>query len=240
MTDEIRFDLDAMHTEVIAHQTRTLESVSAGRREPQPLIPYRVVGWEARGQAFGASELGVLLGVSPYEDRASLIRRKATGERIHSKPAMKLGSCLESGILAFYREMTGREAKAWPPRQTIACDAFPHLVVTPDATEDGGPLLEIKHSAGGKGWGVGSVIDDAEGFTTHAGSAAPLHYQVQVQGQMAVTGHAHCRIVGLIRGRLRVYEVPRHEGVIARIRQECIDGWNEVQQLRKELAREEK
>jgi hypothetical protein len=237
-TDEISFDVDAMHTDVVAYQRRTLESVACAG-EPSALIPYRVVGWGSRGQAFGASELGILLGVSPYEDRDSLIRRKATGERIPSKPAMKLGSCLESGILRFYAEMTGREVKAWPAQQSVACDAFPHLVVTPDATEEvDGPLLEIKHSAGGKGWGVGGVISDHEGWTRHDGTAAPLHYQVQVQGQMAVTGHAHCRIVGLIRGRLRIYEVPRHEGVIARIRSECVSGWGEVLRLRQELARE--
>lgn len=237
-TDEISFDVDAMHTDVIAYQRRTLESV-ASTANARPIIPWHEVGWGARGDAFGASELGALLDVSPYEGRASLINRKATNERTPSKPAMVLGICLEDGILRFYSAMTGRKVTPWVARRTIASIAFPHLVVTPDAVDDDADvLLEIKHSAGGRGWGVGAVIDDCDGYTTHEGQAAPLHYQVQVQGQMAVTGHAHCRIVGLIRGRLRIYEVPRHEGVIARIRSECVNGWGEVLRLRQELARE--
>jgi predicted phage-related endonuclease len=239
MSDAPDFSLDAMHTDVIAHQRRTLESVGA-KPATRPLVPWHEVGWEARGQAFGASELGALLDVSPYEDRLSLVHRKATGERTPSKPAMVLGSCLEDGILRFYAEMTGRKVTPWTARRTIASVAFPHLVVTPDAVDDSGDvLLEIKHSAGGRGWGVGAVIDECDGYTTHEGSAAPLHYQVQVQGQMAVTGHKHCRIAGLIRGRLRIYEVPRHAGVIERIRRECVSGWAEVLRLREQAALKE-
>lgn len=237
MSDEISFSIDAMHDDVIAHQRRTLESVAGTPGPSRRPVQWHEVGWGARGDAFGASELGALLDVSPYEDRSSLIARKASGERSPSKPAMVLGSCLEDGILRFYAEMTGRKVTPWVARRTIASIDFPHLVVTPDAVDDtSDALLEIKHSSGGRGWGVGAVIDECDGYTTHEGGAAPLHYQVQVQGQMAVTGHRHCRIAGLIRGKLRIYEVPRHEGVIARIRQECIRGWAEVLRLREQAA----
>lgn len=198
---------------------------------------YRKVGWEARGESFGASELGALLGVSPYETREQLIDRKARKTKTASTFAMRAGSYLESGILTMYAKETGRECEEW--QETIASDALPHLVVTPDARESGTlTLVEIKHSAGGKGWGVGDVIDRLEAYTVHEATAAPLHYQVQVQGQLAVTGYEHCRIVGFIRGNLRVYEVPRHEGVIRRIREECARGWDEVLRLREGLALE--
>ena len=239
MESEPRFDLDAMHAAVIAEQSRDLASLAAHTLAPS--APFRFVPWESRAEAFGASELGALLDVSPYESRADLIYRKAHAIDVHRKPAMLLGQCLEAGILAFYVALTHREAHPWGERKTIASDAFPRLVVTPDASEPDagtGPcLLEIKHSAGGKGWGTGRVIEEHEGFTVHEGAAAPLAIQVQTVAQLAVTGYPRARVVGLIRGKLRIYEIARHEGVISRIREECVSGWAEVAALRAASAR---
>jgi hypothetical protein len=234
-------DLDAMHADVVAHQQRTLDSVGAPKGAAlAPGAPYRAVGWDERAEAFGASECGALLGVSPYESREDLIVRKAHRLRTESRPVMRIGTFLEEGILRLYAHESGRVCTPWAPRFTVASDAFPALVCTPDAVEDTGALVEIKFSGGGRGWGTGEVIEDLPAYTVHKASAAPLHYAVQCQAQLAITGREHCRLVGLIRGRLRVYEVPRHEGVIARLRDEAPKAWSEVLRLREvSAAREE-
>ncbi len=236
MTDEPDFSMDGMHAAVVADQQRALDDVGLLTAAPEALRVFRRVGWEARREAFGASEIGALLDASPWESRADVVRRKASGEELPRKPAMLLGACLESGILAYYVALTHHEATAWETRGTIASDAFPRLVVTPDAHEPdagtGPTLLEIKHSAGGRGWGTGHVVEEYDGVTVHEGRAAPLHVQIQVQGQLAVTGYPRARIVGLIRGKLRVYECERHDGVIARIAAECVSAWRDVEVLR--------
>lgn len=204
---------------------------------------YRVLTWEERGNGFGASEAGALLDVSPYESRDSLIYRKAHRLRTDSKPVMRIGQFLERGILELYAHESGEAAVAWVgddgKPQTLGSLREPLMIATPDAhvtnTRRG---VEIKFSGGGRGWGTGDVIRDLPAYTIHAGSAAPLMYQLQAQQCMAVTGYDEWPIVGLIRGRLRVYHVERHEGAIARLFEEIPRAWAEVLRLRGD-AREE-
>ena len=236
------FSLEAMHGRVLRAQSKDLGAIGGGTAPAS--LGYRVVRWEDRGEGFGASEAGALLDVSPYESRDGLIYRKAHRIRTESKPVMRIGQFLEHGILALYAHESGEDVEAWVGEdgkpQTLASLAQPLMIASPDArVRDTRRGIEIKFSGGGRGWGTGDVLSDLPAYTIHDGRAAPLMYQLQAQQCMAVTGFDEWPIVGLIRGRLRVYAVERHEGAIARLHEEIPRAWDEVLRLRSAVAREE-
>jgi putative phage-type endonuclease len=167
----------------------------------------------ARRQGITASEIAIVMGLSPYSSPFALYHRK-TGDLPEQadSTAMALGRHLEQFVAEaftermpeFYRDGTGRELFAHPDR--------PWQLATPDRLlydmepdeHDGrgwsrAPLavLETKTDAGYDGWG-----DDGT-------DVIPVHYRCQVLWQMDVlgvgTGYVACLF--LHSRTLRVYEL---------------------------------
>lgn len=113
--------------------------------------------WDAmRAGRVGASDIGVIVGVSPYESRAQLLHRKAglLALKARSK-AMERGDLLESAILTYLQakydatidqDLTG----------TWVDEADERLSCTPDGITTDGLLFEAKSTsdrATEHGWG---------------------------------------------------------------------------------------
>lgn len=169
----------------------------------------------ARAHGIGASEVAALLGEDPYTTREELIAlKRGEVEGFAGNRATRMGHHLEPWILQEYAEEHGVVAVrwAWMLRSTIT----PHLYATPDGCEeDGLVLLQVKSTS--QNWKT----------TKKYGGSPPLHVQIQVQAELAVTGYDHDRVLALhLPSReLYVWTYEPHEGLIDRIRNEVETAW---------------
>ena len=176
------------------------------------LVPARdEAAWlEARRAGVTASEIAVLMGLSPYGSPFELFHRKlgtlpATGPDAN---VMERGRVLEPYIAEkfgqlrpeFWIDGTGRELYAHPDR--------PWQMATPDRTlhqrtHDGGyflrpaAVLECKTDGGSDEWG------------DEGSDEIPVHYRCQVLWQMDVLGTDRALVACLVvdRWKTRVYEL---------------------------------
>lgn len=154
----------------------------------------RAAWLEERRQGVGASEVGILFGVSPYGSLLSLWAEKTgreTAERsTQSEMAMRIGNELEAFVIKLAEEETGltieRNSASMVMLDHRTVRATPDGIITPD---DGGAMgcMDAKvvgpHNSGE--WLDGIV---------------PLTYVLQLQTQMAVTGCSWALIAGLLMG----------------------------------------
>ena len=178
-------------------------------------MTYRVVCCESdrerwlleRRQYLGASEIAIVLGLSPWSSPLDLwARKRGLVPDLPPTDAQRWGRRLEDVVLAGYAEDTGRECHEW--QELLVSQRWPWMSCTPDAWQavDGErQILELK--------------------TSHAGAAhewrdgdAPAHYLLQVQQQLAVTGYPRGTLACLIGGReLRYLDIERDDEIIVRI-----------------------
>ena len=96
---------------------------------------------EARRSHVNATDLPVLLGISPWKCEQDLADEKAGGNGTESTLVMRVGSALEDLIADAYAAQTGRKVRRvrglWESR------AIPWAAASPDATA-AGRLIEIK------------------------------------------------------------------------------------------------
>ena len=96
---------------------------------------------EARRTHITATDLPVLLGISPWKCEQDLADEKAGGNGTESTLVMRVGSALEDLIADAYATQTGRKVRRvhglWESR------AIPWAAASPDATS-AGRLIEIK------------------------------------------------------------------------------------------------
>lgn len=168
----------------------------------------------ARRTGIGASEIGILLGLSPYSSPLEVWARKLEMlPEIEDSPYMETGRVLEAAIRDWYlgtRSATLGTAPAHaiaihsgPSGTTYRHPEHPWMLATPDAIaiDFEGPLVvEVKFSS--RTW------DD---------DAPPAHYVAQVQQQLAVLGLPRGAIAGCIAGRMLAWDVPRDDAMISRI-----------------------
>lgn len=164
----------------------------------------------ARRQGIGASEAAAILGVSPFKSALALYAEKLELSEPDATEQEHLywGRMLERPIAFRYAEVTGRRVVPVPPFNLRRSRAHPFMVATLDALTWPSPEsvmpLEIKNVSAYR----------AEDWETEP----PLHYQVQVQHQLAVTGGAMASIAALIGGnRLVWFDVPRNDRFIAKL-----------------------
>jgi putative phage-type endonuclease len=185
----------------------------------------RTAWLEARKAYITASDVAALLSENPYCSREQVIAEKRGLSReepdYDSRVRMALGTHLEAGIAETAREVYGWKLFAVG---VLVPDAVePRLAATPDYFLDspwGAANCQIKltraYHRGKSGWGV---------------KGPPLHYQIQVQAEMACTGLHHSVLLVCHAGELslRSYYVPRHDATIARIRVEVAKAWKEIE-----------
>lgn len=172
----------------------------------------------ARAQGVSATEVGVILGLSPYDSPFSLYWRKlGLIEAEPDNPATSLGRHLEPWIADQWQERhpeLGMHATGtW--RSTVR----PWQVCNPDRliTEAGGEstisVLEVKSSGSYDEWG-----DDGS-------DQVPLHYRTQVLWQLDTLGLTEGRIVCLFlhSRQIREYVIEWDSGDVELMRQKALE-----------------
>lgn len=180
--------------------------MSAGRIT----YPSRDAWIAARSEGIGASEAAAILGISPWQSPYALWAQKlGIVDPPVESDAMRWGLKLEPLIAEQYTESTGREVYAEAPYTVHISDAAPWLrctldrsIVAIDTRGDGVLELKATHSAHAADWE----------------EEAPLHYQVQVQHQLAVTGRQWGSLAVLIGGQtFRWVDVARNDAFIEQL-----------------------
>ena len=144
----------------------------------------------ARREHITATDLPVLLGISPWKCEQDLADEKLSGNGTESTLVMRVGSALEDLILGAYSEQTGRKARR--VRGLWECATLPWAAASPDATA-AGRLVEIK-------W-TGSRSRFRDGL--------PDDVAAQVQWQLMVADSPVADVATLTVGddEVRVFEV---------------------------------
>lgn len=150
---------------------------------------------ESRKNGIGASEIGTLLGVNPYESAYELwLRKKGMTPPKEENFAMKAGHYLEDAVSQFFADETGaviiKSSKEDFQYMDTDC---PHLLVSPDRTY----------------WAAGAVHNEAnkcilECKTTQRTIDAediPETWFCQVQTLLGVSGMANGSLAWLSAGR---------------------------------------
>lgn len=179
--------------------------------------PARHAWLQARKTGIGATDAAVILGLSKYKSPLALYAEKAglVDEDDQEHDALEWGRRLEPVIAAKYEEVTGRttfdpgafelQRNASEPWMFATLD---RIVTAPPADGalpyDSPGVLELKTAAA---WARDQWDKEP-----------PPIYQVQVQHQLAVTGHLWGSIAVLIGGRtFRWQDIERNETFIARL-----------------------
>ncbi len=175
---------------------------------------------QARMSGIGASESAALFAASRYKSPLGLWTEKiGLAEPVVESEAMEWGSRLEPLIAVKYAQETGRDLDDLGRHTILQSTDTPCMLATLDRvikSKDGDGVLEIKTA------GERSRADWDEGV--------PLHYQIQVQHQLAVTGYSWGSVAVLIGGQtFKWIDVERNDKFIAVLRQRCADFWGLVE-----------
>lgn len=154
---------------------------------PLEPIAYRSDEWhEMRRDSVGGSDVGVILGLSPFASREQLLAEKLAGTRIPTSPAMEAGLLLEPMVARRAAEALGGRLLDLP--EGVWRDGRQHY--TPDGVlvvNDEPALLEVKTSAFASakhGWGDPSP-------DRYDPDAIPQHHLAQVQHGLRLSGLTH-------------------------------------------------
>ena len=142
-----------------------------------------------RRNYLGASDIPILLGISPWQTPYDLYMFKVHGERSQEvTDAMQIGNFLERGLVDFYAHKhnivveTGMNTIFHPAKSYLACNL--------DGRIDKDTILEVK--TGAQYW------EDNE---------VPIYYEAQCQWMMHLSGATKCIAIGYIGGRYNEYEL---------------------------------
>jgi len=191
-------------------------------RPYEVLCDSRAPEWlELRNTGIGASDIAVVLGLSPWKTPFQLWAEK-TGLRppddLSDNEPVFWGSRLESIIVEVFGERTKRPVLR--AGELLRSRAHPWALSTLDAwTGEGGPLwpLEIKTTS-----------------SRHADAWAegpPDHYMAQVQQQLLVTGEERATVACLLGGQRLIWcDIEREERWINMILRHGAEFWRLVEE----------
>ena len=171
----------------------------------------------ARKQSIGASEIGVLMGLSEYKTPLELWQEKVADEIVVTpeNDAMHFGKVLEQTVADEYARRNGRKVvrdnkiRIHPriPQMTCSLDR----IILPEGNEGRG-VLECKTVSG---FAFNKWDDDI-----------PLQYYAQIQQQLAITGYTWGVLALLVDGRsYRDFNVERDEKFIGTIEKLIPEWW---------------
>lgn len=182
---------------------------------------------EARRTGIGGSDVAAVLGISPWLSRYELWAQKRGLLPVEDREAeyLEAGRRLEPVIVDWYKSVTNRYTATGAGM--LRHPERPYLIGNVDAVaRDPAPLVGDSHP-----WGVlecknVSVFKGKEWL-----ERAPLHYQVQLQAYLAVTGYQWGSFAVLIGGNtFRWYDVERDEDFIRSVLYpSCETFWKLVQ-----------
>lgn len=166
------------------------EAVSALPSRRPPVRQGSAEWLEARRSLITATDIPVLLGLSPYKSEATLAREKAGEPGAESNVRMRIGTALEPLILDEYERATGRTCRRF--RGLINHPDLTWAAASPDARVVGERrLVELKWSGSRGRW--------ADGL--------PQDVEAQVAWQMGVCGYPAADVAALLGDELRIYSV---------------------------------
>lgn len=149
-----------------------------------------------RSQGIGSSEVGVLLGVNPYETKYQLWRRKMGIDPPKEETfAMKAGHYLEDGVACMFRDETGYNILEDSKGDfIIADDEFPHRRVSPDR-------IYLINPKGGDDISNMGILECKTTQMDVDFEDVPKYWEAQLQYQMGVSGIKKGAIAWLCSGR---------------------------------------
>ena len=163
-----------------------------------------------RTQSIGASDAAAAIGASPWKSQFQLWSEKtglAQPPNLDEKEAVYWGKALEASIINAFANRTGRHTFALSPSEPTRHPDNLFMTATPDAIQEaegrgGDGVLEVKNA----GHWAGKPWEDGE---------PPLHYQVQVQHQLACTGLTWGTLCALVGGQKLIwFDVERNQRFI--------------------------
>lgn len=175
-----------------------------------------------RRGGIGASDVAAILGVNPYRSAFQVWAEKTGNvepDDLSDNEAVEFGIRLEAPIAQAYADRSGRQVAMWPQYQIAKHLEHDWLRCTPDATQHddvrGDGLVQIKTTAA---WNAKDWED-----------GPPLHYQCQVQAELAVMNADWATLVVLIGGnRLRYFEVERNQRFVDAMIPKLAEFWAAV------------
>ena len=190
--------------------------------KPKIIKPASHEEWlKEREYGIGASEVGAILGLSPFETPFSLWLKK-TGQvpRDEENNAMRMGHLLEPVVAQLWEEATGMKViKASAADIIYVHPEYDFMRATPDRVVRGRKkLLECKTTI--------TDVDSDDIFP---------HWIAQCQYQMYVTGIHDCDLAWLVKGRFFGYQNIEYDAEFAefiaeRVKEywnDCVVGGNE-------------
>lgn len=143
----------------------------------------------ARRHRIGGSDIGVIMGWSPYLSPGDLLAMKLDGQHVRDTPAMTRGRYLEPAIAAWLAESEGL---TYNPEMigTFVHEKWDWMLFNPDRVTTDGRLVEIKTAAektAAREWGRAGT------------DQIPLTYQAQCQWGMGILDLPTC-LVGVCFG----------------------------------------
>lgn len=183
--------------------------------KPRIIKPATHEEWlKEREYGIGASEVGAILGLSPFETPFSLwLKKTKQVPRDEENVAMKMGHLLEPVVAQLWEEATGQKViKASAADIIYVHPERDFMRATPDRIVRGRKkLLEIKTTVSG--------VDKDE---IHP------HWLAQVQYQMYVTGIHDADLAWLVQGRYFDYvNIPYDDEFANFIAERVTEYWNE-------------
>ncbi len=161
----------------------------------------------ARGGGVGGSEVGALVGISPYETSFSVFNTKMNGGKdLNHLAPVEWGHRLEQVVAEKCAEMIGLTSRFAGGLWANMDD--PILRVTPDRfackprSWKAIGLIECKTAGDDDDWAEGTITATGQGT-----GLAPLHYQAQLQWQMGILGLTKGWLGCFVLGRERDYFV---------------------------------
>lgn len=170
-----------------------------------------------RARRIGASEVAAVLGISPYADSTpfAVWARLTQGYQRPEAPELTAGTYLERAVSDWYEDQFSDHLTVLPGDGGVVHPEHDWLSATPDRVVEasGGVkwLLECKTARDRSSWGEPGT------------DQVPVHYAVQAQVQLAVTGLQRVDVPVLfpLNYEFACYTVLRDEVVIGHIIREC-------------------
>lgn len=189
---------------------------------------------EWRRTGIGASDIGALLGISPWASAWSVWAEKLgllPDDQLDDDDPREFGRRAEAMVGPWFTDKTGLAVVG--EQMWLSHPAEPWMRATPDAiVVDGerGPLPGLHGLRfGDEGWSLADALGGLEIKATNdrPWSTIPEHYQAQGQWQMAVTGWERVWFAVLHYRRLRVYELARDQADIDYMTERARAFWHE-------------
>lgn len=173
---------------------------------------------EDRRRGIGGSDVGPILGVSPYRTPLDVFhdKRGEVEDRPETQP-MRWGSLLEPVVRQEYSTVTGREVLM--PEGILHHDRHDFMLANIDGFTNDGRLYEGKTARTAQGWG--------EPWTDEV----PQGYLLQVQHYMVVTGYKVADVAVLIGGSdFRIYTIEADAEIHEMLVEAEAEFWRRVQE----------